>query len=251
MNSHQRRKHRRKYTREVEQRILEDEYDNIFTTNQYIEQSGFVDFLFIGNLDGKKVVWNACMTTANGDYYEHVSDIAMDEAYVKFPNPEGYEPFNSVPYVDKDGNNTGMHELVTQPEFKDYTTTRYRWMAERTMELLNAKQHSVSATQVEIDTSYKYGVGLHIRIDKQCIEVDDVKKFISDYNDGTYVDSDETICLNATELGVELCADNQFVTWSRAFSHDTVAIKMDLTLKFDMSINRLKSIGDITCHIQS
>ncbi len=228
MNSQQRRKQRRKHIREVEQRILEDEYDNLFTSHQYIIQSGFVDFLFIGELDGKKVLWNACMTTAKGDYYEHVDNIAMDEAYEKFPNPDGYEPFSSVPCVDDNGNKTGDCELITQPEFKDFTNDRYRWMSERTIELLNNKEYSIPCTQVEIDHEYKYGIGLHIRLNKDYIDVEDVKKFINMYNDGLYTDEIGHISFNAEELEVELAEDSNFVRWTTGRSHNTVAIKMDL-----------------------
>jgi len=225
MNSHQRRKQRRKYIREVEQRIMDDEYNNTFTTNQYIDESGFVDFLFIGIHHGKKVIWNACMTTAIGDYFDHVHDIAMDEAYEKYPTPEGYDPLKFVPHLDDAGNDTGMFELAKQPEFEELNDTRYRWMAERAIWLFDNKQYSIPSTNVEIDPTYKYGVGLHIRIDKDGINVEDVLNFIKDFNDGTSIESEACTCLTSKELGVELQDNSNFVQWVDRGDHNTVAIK--------------------------
>lgn len=227
-----------KYVEEVQERVKNDEYNGTFTSWQIIDNSGFVDLLFIGTFNDTPVVWNTCITTARGDYYELVNNIAMDEGYEKYPNPEDYNFFDS--FVDVDDEDISDDDLKYKgckqyvdphPELSEL---RWKFIAERTMELLDSGTISMPTWNIEIDEEYEYGIGLHVRMDKDFINVDDIKTFISQFNEHG-VDVFKILGYDMTpryfssiELGVELKDDSNFVTWVDGFSRCIVGIKDDL-----------------------
>jgi hypothetical protein len=214
-----------RYIKQVRKRIKEDEYDG-FTSNQIIENNGYVDFLFLGKYDGKPVVWNACITSAKGDYFDKVHELAMGEAYAKFPLPEGYNFLDSL--VDVGDGSGNMEYINPTPEL---SKKRYTWGAKRALELFDSGNIHLIPWNVEIDTTYEYGIGLHVRMDTDEFNVDDVKFFIESFNKyGPTVFHDlnydhTPISLTADELGVELKDGDMFITWVRDFTHNDVAIK--------------------------
>ena len=189
--------------------------------------------MFIGKHKGREVCWNACMTTARGDYFDHVSGVATDEGYDKYPSPDDYNPFKHEPCGWDEKGKPTQYRIIDQPEFKQLNTTRQKWIAERTIELLNSKTISIPRTQVVVDETYKWGVGLHIRCDQETINVDDVTSFIQDYTDPTgfhqHADSatGDVICYNAADLGVELAESGTFVAWKTLVLHDVVSLNID------------------------
>lgn len=242
MNSKQRRQHRRKQYREVLADIANQNQEHIVSKDgfksfrcwQYIDESGFVDFVFTGVYKDKPVFWNAVMTTANGDYYDKVSSIAMDESYEEYPWEEGYQPFYSVPCEGDDGKK-GYSLMTDDPNFPDEPARRVlrsKLCAKRTLEILDAKKHPLARWNVDIDESYKWGVGLHIRIDKDFIIEDDIFNFIAAYDEkgvDVFVDEDLTpVALTADEVGVELSEDERWVHWKDKKSRDCVALNIDL-----------------------
>lgn len=205
--------------------IAADQYGGVFTTHQVISDCGFVDFYFIGNYKGSPVIWNACMTTGKGDYYDMIDEIAWDEAYEKYPSKRrGKLRDEFVPTDD------GMYTWVdSEPET---TEKRLKYSAKRMMELLDAKQHTMKMWNVEIDESYEYGVGLHVRVDKDTINVDDIYQFISLFerkeSDAFEHFKNPEVSFNADELGVELSESEKFVIWKDGNPRDTVAVNIDL-----------------------
>lgn len=193
--------------------MKEDDFDGVFTSHQYVDDSGFVDFLFVGEYKGKEVIWNACMTTADGDYYENIHDVAVDISYDKYPMPEG--------------------DLFTMLNEERRSVQEPRWTlcSETTMEMLDSKEHPLPRWNVDVDESYKHGVGLHIRVDVPAINIQDVKDFIHAFlekgPDGVFADKDLTpVAKNAEELGVERSEDGFWVRWVDGNSRDTVAVNM-------------------------
>lgn len=218
-----------KYIDQVTKRIAEDEFNGIFTTDQIISDSGFVDFLFIGEYKGRPVVWNACITTAKGDFYNHVYDIAVEEAYEKYPNPEDYDWKNN--FVECEVNGAIYLEYIEKnPELLN---KRYRYAAERAMELFNAKVEKLPPCNIEIDREYRYGIGLHVRINIESINVSDIYTFIEGFqkHGEELFEQMGVDCAakswNAEELGIELKGDNIFISWiDKNRPHDVEEIKI-------------------------
>lgn len=215
------------YVKKVRERIKVEEYSDLFTTWQVMEDCGYVDFLFIGEHKGKPVVWNACITTAKGDYYEKVNELAHDEAYDAYPNPDDYNFMDS--FVKIEG--TNYSEMIDpDPELSD---NRYALMSKRTIEILNAKEVSIPRWNIEIDEEYEYGIGLHVRLDVDVINTPDVEWFIEQFEQEGIAAFDsmkryynDELSLTAEELGVELKEDRRFVSWvDEDFRHNDVAIK--------------------------
>lgn len=244
MNSKQRRQLRRRQYREVAADLKNLDQEHIhhrhptpkyagtrFRSWQIIDDSGFVDFVFLGEHKGKPVFWNACMTTANGDYYDHVESVAMDEAYEKYPWEEGYQPLYSVPCEDIKGYSV-MTDDPNFPNEPKRRVLRNKYQAKRTIELLDAKSHPLSRWNVEIDESYKWGVGLHVRIDKDFLNEEDIHDFIAEFTEkgvDVFADKDLTpVALNAAEVGVELSDDERWVHWTDFKSRDCVALNINL-----------------------
>lgn len=230
MNAAQRRKQRRATIRKIKQRISEDEFQGVFTSHQYIDNSGYVDFCFIGKYNGVETFWNACMTTTAGDYYDFVHDKALETAYEKFPLSSDDDPFNFEPHdIDDKGKVTSWVMAPHSDEIEHAINDRYRWMSEYTIELLNTKRYSIPTERIEIDTSYKWGTGLHIRVNKSTINPQDIYEFIEKFNEHSVeFTSNETTSLTAEELGVTLNPGDRFIRWTKdRFSHDTVAINID------------------------
>jgi len=238
MNSHQRRVLKRKTYRGIVKRIEEDTFNNIFTSHQIIQESGYVDFLFLGEHKGKKVFWNAYITTGKSDYYSEIESLALDEAHEKYPWPEKYDPFYSVPSTE----HKGCTEMTNDPSFPDEPARgelRRKHMATRTMEMIDSLEHPLSMWNVEIDESYEWGVGLHIRVDKDYLDIGDVYEFINEYNGlglGVFKNKElnalkgrsiEPIALTTEQLGVKLSDNGMWVEWKDSRSRDTVAIDME------------------------
>ena len=161
------------------------------------------------------------MTTARGDYLEEIEDISLEEGCNKFSLPDDLW---EIGLCEETGNITA----VSHPKHEELIRKKYRWISERTIELLNQKKLSIPVTQVEFDYSYEYGVGLHIRIDEPFINQEDVIKFIEDYCAETYNGSREPLCVDAEELGIQLLPGDTWITWIDGSCLDTVAMKIDL-----------------------
>jgi hypothetical protein len=195
-----------------------------FYTHQYIDNSGYVDFYFIGTYKGEEVIWNVTLSTMRGEYYSKVNNIASDEAYDMFPYPEDRKEAFSFKKL-KDSN---YSELIDN--YPKLTTKRMKYIAKRMMELFDSGEVSIEKQLVEIDEEYEYGIGLHAHIDVKGLNEEDVVKFIDDFNAHgmfMYDDCNESpVTLTAEELGVEVYK-NKFVTWKDGFNHNTVGINMD------------------------
>ena len=219
------------YVEEVKERIIneeQEEFDNIFTSHQYIEDSSFADFIFVGKYKGQEVVWNACITTARGDYYEEIDGNSLDKSYEKYPNPEDFDFIRDCFVSCDDGTGNSLF-IDPHPELSEKRT---RYHSKLTIEELDKKEFKLDPWDIEIDESYEYGIGLHVRMNIESINVNDVKEFISQFQEhgmDAFSDSKydkEQICLNAEEMGVKLTADSDFVQWTKQCARGSVAITL-------------------------
>ena len=198
------------YLKDVKKRIENDEYDNVFTSDQIIDDSSFVDCLFIGKYNDQEVVWNVCFTTTKGDYFEHIDSKSLDEAFNKFP----------------DNNYNLLDRFVPSPDNPEYyvyvdphpelTRKRYRYQAELTIEELNKMEYKLAPWSITIDESYRYGIGLLVRLNIDSITVQDIFNFIKEFNIhglDTFKQNkydNELVSYNAYDLGVTLDDDSMF-----------------------------------------
>jgi hypothetical protein len=208
------------YVKNVKKRISKDEYPN-FTSHQIIYNSGYVDFLFIGEYNDESVVWNSTLSTSRGDYYDTVEGKAMDIGYDKYPSEIDLDN------MFKKIKGTKYYELIDPtPEL---SKARSKLIAEETIKLLNSKEISIAPWNIEIDETYRYGIGLHIRMDVPYFNVNDVEKFIygfTIYGELLFDDYDNTpMSLTADELGVEFDTERNYVKWKDNFMHNTVGVK--------------------------
>lgn len=210
---------------ELKREIEKDIFDGMFTSHHIIDNSGYVDFVFIGRYNDKDVIWNACMTTTRGDYFDAISEKASDEGYELYPSTVNLLDCLGEP--DEHGN-----RVWCNPEDEELSRTRRKYIAQRTMELIDSGTEAIKTVDIEIDEDYQYGIGLHIRLNVDAINVDDVKNFIREFNilGPTMYDSIprelNTSTYTVDELGVELHETGEFVLWSDNFSHNTVGIRI-------------------------
>lgn len=215
---------KKKYVTQVQKRIKKSEFE-LFDTWQVLEDCGFVDFLFIKEYDRTPVVWNACMITTKGSYYEKVHGMAVDEGYEKFPDETPWKDrFAPIP-------NSELLEWVDHnPEM---TEKRMRWIAERTMELLESRAITIDPWTIEVDPSYKYGTGLHITMDIDFINEPDITDFIKEFmeKDVSVFNNKphELMSYTPPELGVHLLDQDKWVTWDDGRSRNTVALNVDIS----------------------
>lgn len=183
----------------IKQDCGNDEYGGLFTSCHIIQASGFVDFYFVGKYRGHETVFNATITTADSDYYDEVESLAFDT-------------------IDTPDNMPSILDDLTTPEGEKIIFDHYREHSEFMLDVMQKRQVSIPAWQVKMNFGYKFGIGLHIRINKPAIEVSDVVEFIHAFHDqGMNVFDAKTDIINKTpeELGVSLAEDEMFIKWAR------------------------------------
>jgi hypothetical protein len=198
--------------------------NGVYSTFQYIENSGYADVYFIGTHKGSEVIWNATLSTMEGEYYEKVNNIASDEAHEKYPYPDDEKlfTFKKIP-------GSSYSELINA--YPEITDRKLKYISKRMMEIFDSGEVFIERNTIEIDESYEYGVGLHAHFDAPGgLNDDDVLNFIENFNKYglcMFDDCNEPpITLTSEELGVMLYKD-KFVVWKNGFSHNTVGINMD------------------------
>lgn len=183
----------------IKQDCGNDEYGGLFTSCHIIQASGFVDFYFVGKYRGHETVFNATITTADSDYYDEVESLAFDT-------------------IDTPDNMPSILDDRNTPEGEKIVFDHYREHSEFILDAMEKQKISIPAWRVEMDFGYKFGIGLHIRINKPAIEVDDIVEFIHAFREkGTKVFADKNDRINKTpdELGISLAKDDMFIKWER------------------------------------
>lgn len=201
--------HQALYVRDVKKRIRREEYSDLFTTDQYMGEDyspSWADFWFIGTHRGRPVVWSACISTTKSDFCEELWDYAFGKAYEKYPDTVPWkERFEKVPGK--------RYSRMIDPE-PELTEKRRVYTNKIMIEALTSGTFFIEEELIEIDETYRWGVGLHVRLNLESITIKDIENFIIAFNTKSteLVDSSKMITYTPKELGITI--DGDTIEWT-------------------------------------
>lgn len=137
----------------------------------------YVNFFFIGNYEGKEVIYDAVIYTLRLHYHSELYEIAEHKAAQRFPN------FKNIKYEEDE--NGDLKALNSEQEEIGL------YMAEIMMELEDEEAVKVQE-HIEIDPHLDYGIGLDVALNVQTIDHKVITGFINDFNAGQ-LELDETL----------------------------------------------------------
>jgi hypothetical protein len=225
-----------KYVKQVEKCIAEYEASDLFCTDQDVVdwEASWADFFFIGEYKGKPVVWNACIETVQSDYIQKVQQMAQDIGYIRYPS-DG----DLFDCMVRSEDNPDYFEY--KPPNRERDEKRLRYVAEHEMEIYDSGDVTIENYQIEVDEDYQYGVGLHIVVDEQRIKVEEIERFIREFNElgieGYLASKDvREVTFTVEDMGVTLPDDSPFVQWADNNNPD-YSVPMNLTKEdFDFEV---------------
>lgn len=139
--------------------ILNDEENN---------SDEYVNFLFLGNFEGKEVIYDAVIYTLHLHHQSEIYEIAEHKAAKKFPQ------YKKIKYQeDENGDLQALDPLEEEIGL---------YMAEVMMELEEEEEIKVRE-HVEIDPNLDHAIGLDAGLNVEKVTPTIIEKFISDYND--------------------------------------------------------------------
>lgn len=155
--------------------VLEEYKERITASgrNYLIEHSEdnsdeYVNFFFIGNFEGKEVIYDASVYTLRLHHESELYEIAEHQAAVHFPK------FNGIHYrEDENGDLMALDD--SEEEIGLY-------MAEIMMNLEDEGEVKVQE-HLELDTNVDFGIGLNAALNVDTITPEVISKFIKDYNE--------------------------------------------------------------------
>lgn len=143
----------------------------------------FVNFYFVGQYEGKEVIYDTALYTLRLHHASEVYELAEHEAAKKFPN------FKSINYEEDENGN--MKPLTPEEEEIGWFIT------ELIMEM--EEEESVKVQEfLDLDTNHDYGIGLDVSLNVEQINEDVIIKFIQEFNEDTLV-LDDTLYSFMTE----------------------------------------------------
>jgi hypothetical protein len=137
----------------------------------------FAHFLFVGNHEGKEVIFDAVMYTLRLHHSSVLYEIAEDKACEQFPHYKKW---------DFEENENG--EMVL-PEDLDEEVEMFK--ADVMAELEESESVKVKE-YVQIDTDFDYGYALEVCLNVEEITEADINKFVKDFN-ANALQLDETL----------------------------------------------------------
>jgi hypothetical protein len=217
-----------KYVNQVKKRIAEYEDSDLFCTDQDVVnwEASWADFLFIGEYKGKAVVWNACIETVQSDYIQKVQQMAQDIGYIRYPSDH-----DLLDCMAECEDKPGYFEY--KPRNPDRDRKRLRYIAEHEMEIYDSGDVTTKTYQIKVDEDYQYGVGLEIVVDEQRIKVEEIERFIREFNElrveGYLASKDvHEVTFTAEDMGVTLPDESPLVRWADNNNPD-YSVPMNLT----------------------
>lgn len=140
---------------------------------QYIDDeevsSEMAEFLFIGTLEGKPVIFDCLLGTLRLAYESNLDEMAEAKALLKYPDYKGFE-FD----VDDQGQAHATSDIDEEIEqYKAYCM----------YEIEDADEANV-AESVEIDENFEYGIGLEVYLNEPEINEEVIERFIREFNSG-------------------------------------------------------------------
>lgn len=162
------REYREKMDREKQNYLIIESEDN---------SDEYVNFYFIGNYQGREVIYDAVMYTLRLHHVSELFEIAEHRAARHFPN------YKSIRY--KEDENGDLEVLNDQEEEIGL------YMAEVMMELEDEEAVKVKE-HVEVDPRLDFGVGLDVALNVDKITPEVLSSFVDQYNNGN-LKLDETL----------------------------------------------------------
>ncbi len=155
--------------------FLEDEEDK--RTDEYAH------FYFIGNFEGREVIYDTVVYTLRLQHESELFDIAEHRAANHFPE------YRKITYEeDENGNLAALDPL--QEEIGLYIAEVIMELEEE--EAVKVKEH------VDLDSNTAFGVALDVGLQREKITSTDIEKFIKDFNEDT-INLDENLYSFQTE----------------------------------------------------
>ena len=130
----------------------------------------YVNFFFIGKLDGTEVLFDAVIYTLRLSHESEIFEIAEHEAAKRFPN------FRKIKYDEDENGN--LNKLDEEEEEIGL------FMAEVIMELEDESGVKVKE-RLELDEGLTFGVGLDVALNVSHITDNVISEFIEKYNSGS------------------------------------------------------------------
>lgn len=152
----------------LKQEMLDAGTPYLFTEEPQLPD--FKHFYFVGNHEGKEVIYDTVIYTLRMYYESKLYEIAEEEAMKEYPD---YKPVDIE--VDENGEPQALGE-------EDEEVEEYK--ASIILELQEDDEIKVQE-QVFADSSFDYGVGLEVVLNVEEVTEEVVAKFVADYNGGT------------------------------------------------------------------
>jgi hypothetical protein len=163
-------------------RILAAENDFLFAEDDESTDE-YAHFYFIGNFEGREVVYDAVICTLRLQHESDLFELAEHRAAMHFPK------YKKIMYrEDENGNLLPLDELEEEIGL---------FMAEIIMELEEEDQVKVKEF-ADVDPKVEFGIGLDAGLNVEKITPGLIRRFIRDFNDGTLV-LDDTLYSFQTE----------------------------------------------------
>ena len=144
----------------------------LFFSYDVIGQNSWVDIYFLSKKK-RGVFYNVTLETTHYAYFEGLREKAYALAEQKVAYPDRL-------WGERDLK-TGYTTLLPEKKSAGFGgLTRYEWANQRVKEMADAQLHPVG-TQIQIDTSYRYGVGLHGTIGAKHLSIQTIIDFIEDF----------------------------------------------------------------------
>jgi hypothetical protein len=144
--------------------------NQLFIINENEDNSDeYVNFFFIGNYEGKEVIYDAVIYTLRLHHSSEVYEIAEHRAAKRFPN------YKKINYQEDENGDLAVLDSVEEEIGL--------FMAEVIMELEEEEAVKVQE-HVEVDPYLDFGIGLDIGLNVETISSQVIEKFIREFNDG-------------------------------------------------------------------
>ncbi len=127
------------------------------------------DFYFLGR--DRFTIWNACICTARLAFWDAARDLALDRALAKL-TPEEREKehkFERVLSGFKDGRRYYILKKISVRTYEKFGGLSFDDYWENLENEIARNEPPVIYESFRLDTSYRYGIGLHIIIDAESI----------------------------------------------------------------------------------
>jgi hypothetical protein len=156
---------------------MEADGRNFVVTEGEPQAEDFANFLFIGQYEGKEVIYDGVMYTLSLLHNSKLYEMAEEKAREKYPDYQGWELQESA-----DGQIAPMGEIDEEVE---------EFKASIVMEL--EEDESVKVQEVlELDSTFDFGIGLEVALNVEVIDEEVITRFIESFNNGTFK-LDETL----------------------------------------------------------